>query len=117
VPGYLAAADVAAVTYHPDTGRYFSPLKLFEYLAAGLPVVAADFGEIPHCIRGGETGLLYPPGDAAALADALATLIGDREQAVALGRHGREHVLRHHTWNSNARAVAALADELVEQPS
>jgi glycosyltransferase involved in cell wall biosynthesis len=117
VPAYLAAADVAVATYHPDTGRYFSPLKLFEYLAVGLPVVAADIGEIPHCVRGGETGLLYPPGDAEALADALATLIADRERALALGRNGREHVLRHHTWSSNARAVAALATELVEHTS
>ena len=63
VPAYLAAADVGAATYHPETGRYFSPLKLFEYQAAGLPVVAAEVGEIPHCVRPGETGLLYPPGD------------------------------------------------------
>jgi glycosyltransferase involved in cell wall biosynthesis len=117
VPAYLAAADVAVATYHPGTGRYFSPLKLFEYLAAGLPVVAADLGEIPHCVRAGETGLLYPPGDVEALADALATLIADRERAVALGRNGREHVRRHHTWSSNARAVAALVTELTEQPS
>ena len=117
VPGYLGAADVAAVTYHPDTGRYFSPLKLFEYLAAGLPVVAAELGEIPHCVRGGETGLLYPPGEAEALADGLAALIADRERAEALGRNGREHVLRHHTWAANARSVAALAAERAEQAS
>jgi glycosyltransferase involved in cell wall biosynthesis len=117
VPAYLAAADVAVATYHPDSGRYFSPLKLFEYLAAGLPVVAAELGDIPHCVRRGETGLLYPPGDAQALADAVATLIADRERAVAHGRNGREHVLRHHTWRSNARALAALAAELTEQRS
>ena len=115
VPVYLAAADVAVASYHPDTGSYFSPLKLFEYQAAGLPVVAAEVGEIPHCVRAGETGLLYPPGDAEALADALATLIDDRERAAELGRHGREHVLRHHTWSSNAQAVAAVAGELLEE--
>ena len=114
VPGYLAAADVAVATYHPETGRYFSPLKLFEYQAAGLPVVAAELGDIPHCVRAGKTGLLYPPGDAEALADALATLIADRERAAALGRNGREHVLRHHTWTANARAVADRAAALVE---
>jgi glycosyltransferase involved in cell wall biosynthesis len=111
VPAYLAAADVATVTYHPDTGRYFSPLKLFEYQAAGLPVVAAELGEIPHCVRPGETGLLYPPGDVEALAGALAALIADSERAAALGRNGREHVLRHHTWAATAAAVAdVLAD-------
>jgi glycosyltransferase involved in cell wall biosynthesis len=117
VPGYLAAADVAAATYHPETGRYFSPLKLFEYQAAGLPVVAAELGEIPHCVRPGETGLLYQPGDVDALANALAALIGDRETAAALGRNGREHVLRHHTWTANARAVADRAAALVEHKS
>jgi glycosyltransferase involved in cell wall biosynthesis len=111
VPAYLGAADVAAVTYHPETGRYFSPLKLFEYLAAGLPVVAAELGEIPHCVRAGETGLLYPPGDAQALAEGLATLIADRERAAALGENGREHVVRHHTWAANARAVVELAEQ------
>jgi glycosyltransferase involved in cell wall biosynthesis len=115
VPAYLAAADVAVATYHPETGGYFSPLKLFEYLASGLPVVAAEVGEIPHCIRPGETGLLYPPGDAEALADALATLIADRDGAAALGRNGREHARRHHTWESNAKAVANVAAELLEE--
>jgi glycosyltransferase involved in cell wall biosynthesis len=110
VPAYLGAADVAAVTYHPETGRYFSPLKLFEYLAAGLAVVAAELGEIPHCVRAGETGLLYPPGDAEALADGLAALLADRDRAAALGRNGREHVRRHHTWAANARAVVELAE-------
>jgi glycosyltransferase involved in cell wall biosynthesis len=117
VPGYLAAADVAAATYHPEAGRYFSPLKLFEYQAAGLPVVAAELGEIPHCVRPGETGLLYEPGDVDALADALAALIVDRETAAALGRNGREHVLRHHTWTANARAVAGCAAALMEDRS
>jgi glycosyltransferase involved in cell wall biosynthesis len=111
VPAYLAAADVAVATYHPETGRYFSPLKLFEYQAAGLPVVAAELGEIPHCVRSGETGLLYPPGDAEALADALATLLEDRERGAALGRRGREHVRRHHTWEANARVVAEFAEQ------
>jgi glycosyltransferase involved in cell wall biosynthesis len=115
VPGYLAAADAAAATYHPDTGSYFSPLKLFEYQAAGLPVVAAELGEIPHCVRPGETGLLYEPGDVGALSDALAELIADRDVAAAFGRNGREHVLRHHTWTANARAVADRAAALVEQ--
>jgi glycosyltransferase involved in cell wall biosynthesis len=113
VPAYLAAADIGVATFHADTGRYFSPLKLFEYQAAGLPVVAAELGEIPHCVRPGETGLLYPPGDAGALAEALAMLTADRDRAAALGRNGREHVVRHHTWTSNASAIADVTATLV----
>ena len=110
VPRYLAAVDVAAVTYRSESGFYFSPLKLFEYLAAARPVVAANAGDIGHCIRHGETGLLYPPGDDRALADALLELIVDRERASRLASSGRAHVCAEHTWAGNARAVVELAE-------
>ena len=71
----------------------------------------------PPRVRPGETGLLYQPGDVDALADALAELVADRETAAALGWTGREHVLRHHTWTANARAVADRAAALVEHTS
>ena len=110
VPRYLSALDVAAVTYDAEPGFYFSPLKLFEYLAAARPVVAAAAGDIAHCIRDGVTGLLYPPGDVRALADALLALISDSERAERLARAGREHVRAHHTWAGNAHTVVAVAE-------
>jgi glycosyltransferase involved in cell wall biosynthesis len=109
VPLYLAASDVAVASYDQRAGFYFSPLKLFEYLAAARPVVAANIGEIGHCVRPDETGLLYAPGDAGELADALEVLLSDPMRAEALGRAGREHVAEHHTWERNARAVEELA--------
>ena len=109
VPRYLSALDVAAVTYDDTPGFYFSPLKLFEYLAAARPVVAASAGDIGHCIRHGETGLLYAPGNIRALADALLALIVDPDRAARLAQAGREHVRTHHTWAGNAKAVVALA--------
>jgi glycosyltransferase involved in cell wall biosynthesis len=115
VPAYVAAFDVGVVPYGQEPGSYFSPLKLFEYLAAGLPVVAADVGDIAHCIRERETGLLYPPGDAMALAGAIESLVADPAWARSMARAGREHVIAHHTWEGNARLVAELADHLVGQ--
>jgi glycosyltransferase involved in cell wall biosynthesis len=115
VAAYVAASDVAVVPYGRVPDSYFSPLKLFEYLAAGRPVVAADVGDIGHCIRHGETGLLYPPGDAKALADAIGALLADRGRASSLAGAGREHVITHHTWEGNARLVAGLGDRLVGQ--
>jgi glycosyltransferase involved in cell wall biosynthesis len=109
VPAHLAALDVAAVPYAGDDGFYFSPLKLTECLAAARPVVAADVGAIAHCVRPGETGVLYRPGDVEGLAAAIRALLADPARAAALGRAGREHVRRHHTWAGNARTVVDLA--------
>ncbi len=112
VPGYLAAMDIAVAPSSERTDFYFSPLKLFEYMAAGRPVVAADIGQIRDCVRHGETGLLYPPGDVVGLADALAVLIDDSQLAATIGRAGQEDVQAHHTWEGNARAVAAVTSAL-----
>jgi glycosyltransferase involved in cell wall biosynthesis len=111
VPAHLAAVDVAVAPYAPDDGFYFSPLKLVEYLAAARPVAAADVGDIRHCVRPGETGYLYPPGDAPALAAAIDELLADREAAGRLGAAGREHVRAEHTWTATARTVVELAGE------
>jgi glycosyltransferase involved in cell wall biosynthesis len=109
VPAYLAALDVAVVPYAADDRFYFSPLKLVEYLAAARPVAAADVGDIRHCVRPGETGSLYAPGDAAGLAAALDGLLADPARAARLGEAGRAHVRAQHTWKGNAEAVVRLA--------
>ncbi|MGH2531377.1 MAG: glycosyltransferase family 4 protein [Thermomicrobiales bacterium] len=108
MPGYLAAMDVAVAPYDAAPNFYFSPLKLFEYLAAGRPVVAAAIGQVAECVAAGETGLLYPPGDVAALAAAIESIVADPSRAASLGRAGQAYVRAHHTWAGNARAVADL---------
>lgn len=112
VSEYLGALDVAVLPYGVD-GDYFSPLKLFEYLAAERPVVAAAVGDIGHCVRNGETGLTYPPGDPRALADAISALLGDPEWARSLARAGEEHVRAYHTWEDSARVVVRHSEALV----
>jgi glycosyltransferase involved in cell wall biosynthesis len=115
VASYVSVFDVAVVPYRRMRGFYFSPLKLFEYLAAGRPIVAADVGDMGHCIRHGETGLLYSPGDTEALAEAISDLLRDRARASSLGEAGREHVRRHHTWERNARLVLELAGQVLSR--
>ena len=117
VGAFVSAFDVAVVPYGRAPSSYFSPLKLFECLAAERPVVAADVGDVGHCVRNGETGILYPAGDAEALAGAIDTLLGERARASSLARAGREHVARHHTWERNARLVVDIADEVVARKS
>lgn len=109
VASYVSAFDVAVIPYGPAPSVYLSPLQLFECLAAERPVVAANVGEVGHCIRDGESGLLYPPGDVQALADAIVSLLRDPGRAGTLARAGCEHVQANHTWEGNAHVIVELA--------
>jgi glycosyltransferase involved in cell wall biosynthesis len=109
VPAHLAALDLAVAPYASSEHFYFSPLKLVEYLAAGLPVVAADVGDLAHCVRPGETGWLYPPGDVEALAEAMREALGDELAARRLARAGRAHARVEHSWKVNAERLVELA--------
>lgn len=109
VPQHLAAMDVAVSSHAAaEAGEtfYFSPLKLFEYLACGVPTVAAAVGQPAELIRPGHNGYLYPPGDDAALAAAIQTLAADPAHARTVAWNGAALVLREHTWAQNAARVA-----------
>lgn len=109
MPYWLAAMDVAVAPYPDLEGFYFSPLKAFEYMAAGLPVVASRIGQLDGLIVDGESGLLCPPGDARALATALDRLVGDGNLRLRLAQGGRQAVLRAHTWDHVAARILHLA--------
>ena len=108
VPGLLASMDVAVAPYPKLADFYFSPLKIYEYMAAGLPVVASDAGDIGGLVRDGETGLLCSPGDPLSLSSALHCLIEAPRLRAALSVAARAEAQRH-TWRENARVVAKLA--------
>ena len=71
VPAQLQGAHVAVAPYPDGQDQYFSPLKVLEYSAAALPVVASDVGQLGDLVHDGVTGLLVPPSDPAALAAAV----------------------------------------------
>jgi len=85
-------------------------------MAAGRAIIAADIGQIPEIIEHGRTGLLVPPGDAAALAGAIMTLIDDRTLAASLGRNARQEAVERYAWERNAEIVADLIAR-ARQPS
>lgn len=98
VPQYLAQMDVAVAPYPASKDFYFSPLKVYEYMAAGLPVVASDIGQISQVIDSGVNGLLVTPGDGEALADALDLLWRSPVLRSYLGNCARKTVLQKYTW-------------------
>lgn len=114
LPALLARMDVAVAPYPDDPDHYFSPLKLFEYLAMGRPVVASRIGQISRLLRHGENAWLVKPGSPAALAEGMLTLQRDTTLARKL-REGGLRVASENTWKRNARLVTDLADMLVKR--
>jgi glycosyltransferase involved in cell wall biosynthesis len=109
VPGLLASMDVAVAPYPRLPRFYFSPLKVYEYMAAGLPVVASRIGQLEQTIVDGVTGLLVPPGDAAALAAALGRLEADAGLRARLGQAARDAVVRDHAWDAVVERILQVA--------
>jgi glycosyltransferase involved in cell wall biosynthesis len=105
LPEYIAAFDIALM---PDSNEYGSPMKVFEYMAMEKPVVAPRLGPLEDAIIDGEVGLLFPRGEAQGLGNAILTLLLDKARRLELGKKARRHVIEHHTWATNARAVLEL---------
>lgn len=99
VPGLLHRMDVAVAPYPALSDFYFSPLKVYEYMAAGLPVVASAVGELPAALDHGRLGVLVPPGDPEALRSALVGLRADPGRREDLGREARAEAVRAHDWS------------------
>ena len=89
------------------------PGALFEAGALGVPVVATAVGGIPEVVVDGVTGILVPPQDPAALADAIASLLDDPERARAMGEAGRQRVEQHFTVERMVAETLALYEELL----
>lgn len=114
VPQLLALMDVAVAPYAAQSDFYFSPLKVYEYMAAGLPVVASQIGQLTDLIDTGVNGILYPPGDAIALAEALETLWRSPILRRSLGQAARQKVMQNHTWDAIAQKILHIAGLNVE---
>jgi glycosyltransferase involved in cell wall biosynthesis len=111
VPRYLAAMDVGVLPL-PWTEHFAfhaSALKLFEYMAAGCAVLASNLPSTAEVLRDGETGLLVPPGDATALADALQRLYADRDLCRRLGEQARIDA-QQYTWSARAVRIRAFIE-------
>jgi glycosyltransferase involved in cell wall biosynthesis len=115
VPDVLAEASVALLPLpdEPVARLFTSPLKLFDYMAAGVPIVASDLPALREVLRHEQNALLATPGDAESFAAAVRRILGDPELAARLGAQARADVLDF-SWDARA---AALLDFLGSAPS
>lgn len=105
LPGYLAAMDAALVLAPTGAGFHYSPLKLAEYLAAGVAVIAPAVGQLPERLTDGVDALLVPPDDPVALATALTRLRDDPALAGRIGTAGRATAETEWSWDHQVRRV------------
>ncbi|MEO8286468.1 MAG: glycosyltransferase family 4 protein [Chloroflexota bacterium] len=121
VPDYLALADIGVAPFdlaaHAPLqafGFYWSPLKVFEYMSMALPVVTIDVAPLNEIIREGREGLLYPAGDVAALAGAMATLASADDLRQRMGAAGRERVVAHYSWRAHCVALDKILEQIAD---
>ena len=121
-PGFLSRPSVAAlaaraklglVLNHP-TGNAVNawPTKLFEYMAAGLPVIASDFPLYREIVESARCGLLANPLNPAEIAEAVVWLLRHPAEAAQMGRNGRHAVEEKYNWERQAKALVAVYAEL-----
>jgi len=117
MPAVLAACDVGVAPFDTaahaplSLGFYWSPLKVFEYMASGLPVVAPAIARLGTIVANGREGVLYDPSRPGALADALAGLT-DPGRRRLLGAAARARVVDEFSWASHCAALDAAIQRL-----
>jgi glycosyltransferase involved in cell wall biosynthesis len=115
VANHLSRADILVLPNSANavSSRYTSPLKLFEYLAAGRPIVASDLPALREVLRDGINALLVPADDPAALAASLLRLIQDRPLAARLARTAFDDAALY-SWDARAARLESLFRSVVE---
>ena len=100
---------------HPKPNYVESqPVKLYEYMTAGLPVIASDFPYWRRIVDEAGCGLLVDPKDPEAIADAIEWLWRNPEEAEEMGKRGREAVFARYNWRAEVPKLLGLYEEILQ---
>jgi len=115
IPRQLARCAMLVAPFNPSKDPYmrkhgfiFSPLKIFEYMAMGKPVVATDVEKVRDVVWNLRTGILVQPGDPKSLADALDMLIRNPDTGIRMGRLARKTIVSHYSWRRLSQLILAI---------
>ena len=114
VANLLGRTRIGLVVIHPEPNYIRSrPTKLFEYMAAGVPVIASDFPDWREIVDAAGCGLLVPPEDPRAIANAMEYLLTHPEEACEMGRRGRQAVEGLYVWDVEKKTLLELYSSLL----
>jgi len=116
VPMYLAASDILAMPYENNAedvtgsriGDFMSPLKMFEYMASGRPIVASDLPVLREVLKDGENSLLFKPGDERGLLNAIKICLENKDIATKIARNAKNEATNY-TWTERAKAILSFS--------
>ena len=118
VPAIVRGALASLCVIENQDGRSSSgvaPLKLFEAMACGVPVIASDLPFQTDLVRDAEAGLIVPPAVAPAIASAVKSLADAPEKARILGRNGAAYVAREASWHHRSQEIDRLLRSVISQ--
>jgi len=115
IPKTLKTLDALVAPYPQMDGFYFSPLKIFEYMAAGRPIVASRIGQVAEILENGKNALLVPPENPDALTSALLRLKADRKLGEQLGKQAQKTAREKHSWTSRLQMVEGIFASLTDK--
>jgi glycosyltransferase involved in cell wall biosynthesis len=117
LPGFVAPATVGLCVKddggtHSETG--WSPLKLYEMMAVGIPVIVTDLPGQFEVVEQVQAGLVVKPGDAVGLAKAVARLVADPAEAKAMGQRGHDLVVSEHSWDRRGQSTLDVLQSIAK---
>ena len=112
MPKYVSLFDIALVSASTDQSFHYSPLKLREYMGAGVATIAPDAGEIPNLFTHNENIKLYKAGNTQSLIDAISQLIEQAEHRNDIAKKGQKLTLETNTWDVRLHSALGYTNEL-----
>lgn len=113
VPNYIRRSRIG-INHHPAESRFLRvfPLKIYEYMACGVPVVSSDLPLTRECLAGYNCGILVRPDDETEFARAIMSLLGDTKKAKQMGEAGKRLVEERYNWSLEREKLLRLYQEL-----